>query len=104
MPNFGQQTSESSRSNSQHEPRLWDVAIIGAGMGGGFTARALSDAGRKVLLIDRGNEERSAADGTRSSDDEEARLAESKWPTLTAFEIDGVMNRFPGPFGAGIGG
>jgi choline dehydrogenase-like flavoprotein len=73
-------------------------------MGGGFTARALSEAGRNVLLIDRGNEQRSAADSTHSSDGEEARLAESKWPTLTAFEIDGVMNRFPGPFGAGIGG
>ena len=32
------------------------------------------------------------------------RLAESKWPTVTAFEVDGVMSRFPGPFGAGIGG
>jgi choline dehydrogenase-like flavoprotein len=91
-------------SHSQHEHRLWDVAIIGAGMGGGFTARALSDAGRDVLLIDRGNEERSAAGSTPASDDEEMRLAESKWPTLTAFEVDGVMNRFPGPFGAGIGG
>ena len=73
-------------------------------MGGGFTARALSDAGRNVLLIDRGNEERSAAGSTRTSDDQEMRLAESQWPTLTAFEVDGVMNRFPGPFGAGIGG
>jgi choline dehydrogenase-like flavoprotein len=92
------------QSNSQHEHRLWDVAIIGAGMGGGFAARALADAGRDVLLIDRGNEERSAANSTHTSDDQEMRLAESKWPTVTAFEVDGVMNRFPGPFGAGIGG
>jgi choline dehydrogenase-like flavoprotein len=89
--------------NAQLE-RLWDVAIIGAGMGGGFTARALSDAGRDVLLIDRGNEERSAAGGTRASDEQEMRLAESSWPTVTAFEVDGILNRFPGPFGAGIGG
>jgi choline dehydrogenase-like flavoprotein len=90
-------------SIAQHDSRLWDVAIIGAGMGGGFTAHALADAGRDVLLIDRGNEERLAA-GTRTSDDEEMRLAENRWPTEIAFEVDGVTNRFPGPFGAGIGG
>jgi choline dehydrogenase-like flavoprotein len=90
-------------SDSQHEGRVWDVAIIGAGMGGGFTAYALANAGRDVLLIDRGNEERLAA-GTRTSDDQEMRLAESKWPTDSAFEVDGVVSRFPGPFGAGIGG
>ena len=62
---FGPERSGLPRSNSQHEHRLWDVAIVGAGMGGGFAARALADAGRDVLLIDRGNEERSAAIGTR---------------------------------------
>ena len=36
-------------------------------MGGGFTARALSDAGRDVLLIDYGNEDISSADGTNRS-------------------------------------
>jgi choline dehydrogenase-like flavoprotein len=104
MLRLGPEGSELPPSNSQHENRLWDVAIIGAGMGGGFAARALAEAGRDVLLIDRGNEERSTAVGTRTSDDQEMRLAESKWPTLAAFEVDGVMNRFPGPFGAGIGG
>ena len=100
---FGPERSGLPRANSQHE-RLWDVAIIGAGMGGGFTARALSDAGRDVLLIDRGNEERSAASSTPSADDQEMRLAAGQWPTLSAFEVDAVMNRFPGPFGSGIGG
>ena len=50
---FGPERFGLPPSNSQNEHRLWDVAIIGAGMGGGFTARALSDAGRDVLLIDR---------------------------------------------------
>jgi choline dehydrogenase-like flavoprotein len=102
MLGIGPEISGLRRSNSQHE--LWDVAIIGAGMGGGFTARALSDAGHNVLLIDRGNEERSAPGGPGASDHQEMRLAESQWPTLAAFEVDGVMKRFPGPFGAGIGG
>jgi choline dehydrogenase-like flavoprotein len=101
---FGPERSGLPQSDSHHEHHLWDVAIIGAGMGGGFTARALSDSGRDVLLIDRGNEKRSAASNTSSADAEETRLAESKWPTLTAYEIDGVMDRIPGPYGAGIGG
>ena len=73
-------------------------------MGGGFTARALSDAGRDVLLIDRGNEDRSTASGGPTSDDQEMRLAESKWPTMSAFEVDGVIDRCLAPFGSGVGG
>jgi choline dehydrogenase-like flavoprotein len=73
-------------------------------MGGGFTASALSNAGRDVLLIDRGNEDRSAASGNPTSDDQERRLAESRWPTMCAFEVDGVVNRFYPMLGVGVGG
>ena len=57
-----------------------------------------------VLLIDLGNEERmtaSAADGATAID---LRLSESQWPTESALEVDGVISRIPGPFGAGVGG
>jgi len=91
-------------SNLQHEHRLWDVAIIGAGMGGGFTAHALAKAGRDVLLIDYGNEDTSPPGNNKLSSDQEARLSEFKWPTMSAFEVDGVMNRSYAPFGAGVGG
>ncbi len=73
-------------------------------MGGGFTARALADAGHDVLLIERGIEEKSPPEGSEVSDDPEARLAGSKWPTLSAYEIDGVVNRCYAPIGSGIGG
>ena len=73
-------------------------------MGGGFTARALADAGRDVLLIDRGNEERSATSDTPASVDEERRLAESKWPTMSTFEVNGVIERCYPALGAGVGG
>ena len=73
-------------------------------MGGGFTAWALANAGHDVLLIERGIEEKSPPDGNESSDDPEARLAASKWPTLSAFEIDGIVNRSYAPFGSGVGG
>jgi choline dehydrogenase-like flavoprotein len=92
------------QSGPQNQGQIWDVAIIGAGMGGGFTAWALADAGHDVLLIERGIEEKSPATVSESSDDPEARLTGSRWPTLSAFEIDGVVNRCYAPFGSGVGG
>jgi choline dehydrogenase-like flavoprotein len=89
---------------SQHGERLWDVAILGAGMGGGFAAHALAEGGHDVLLVDYGNENISSTAGTDNSDDPETRIAESKWPTMSAFEIDGVVNRSYPPFGVGVGG
>ena len=101
---FGPERSRLPRSNSQHEHRLWDVAIIGAGMGGGFAAHALAEAGHDVLLIDYGNEDISSPGNTKPSGEQEIRLSESKWPTMSAFEVDGVINRSYPPFGAGVGG
>jgi choline dehydrogenase-like flavoprotein len=73
-------------------------------MGGGFAAWALANAGHDVLLIERGIEEKSPPAGGDSSDDPEARLAWSKWPTSSTFEIDGVVKRFYTPLGSGVGG
>ncbi len=91
-------------SNSQNAQRLWDVAIIGAGMGGGFAAHALAEAGHDVLLIDYGNEDILSHGSTDLSGEQEIRLSENKWPTMSAFEVDGVINRSYPPFGAGVGG
>jgi choline dehydrogenase-like flavoprotein len=91
-------------SMSQHEQRLWDVAVIGAGMGGGFTAHALARAGRDVLLIDYGNEDVASPGSAKLSGDKEVRLSEFKWPTMSAFEVDGVVTRSYPPSGAGVGG
>jgi len=93
---------------SAHEPgRVWDVLIVGAGMGGGFTARALAEAGYDVLLVERGNKERGNKNrGTEgaSGSDRDAALAECKWPGPSACEVDGAVSRHYGIFGAGVGG
>jgi choline dehydrogenase-like flavoprotein len=86
------------------QDRLWDVAIIGAGMGGGFLARALADAGHDVLLVERGNEKLSAPSSDVASEDPEKRLTESRWPNSSTFQIDGDTSRFHAPFGSGVGG
>jgi choline dehydrogenase-like flavoprotein len=88
----------------QHEHEVWDVVIIGAGMGGGFAAHALAKAGHDVLLIDYGNEDLSAPTTTKPSSDQETRLSENKWPTVSAIEVDGVMTQQYLSIGSGVGG
>jgi choline dehydrogenase-like flavoprotein len=73
-------------------------------MGGGFVARGLADAGREVLLIERGNENISTPSSDTAAEDPEKRLTESRWPNASTFEIDGVTSRSYAPFGTGIGG
>jgi choline dehydrogenase-like flavoprotein len=73
-------------------------------MGGGFLARALTDAGHDVLLIERGNEKLSAPSSDPASEDPEKRLTENRWPSSNTFEIDGITSRFYAPFGSGVGG
>ncbi len=87
----------------QGDDRLWDVAVLGAGMGGSFAAHALAEAGHDVLLIDYGNQDLSPP-VSPLGDDEERRFSESKWPSQSAFEVDGVINRCYAPFGSGVGG
>lgn len=101
---FGPERSALPGSNSQHDQRLWDVAIIGAGMGGGFAARVLAEAGHDVLLIDYGNEEISPPGTTKLLGEREIRLSECKWPAMSTYEVDGVINRSYPPSGAGVGG
>ena len=101
---FGPERLELPQPNSQQPHRSWDVAILGAGMGGGFAAHALAKAGYDVLLIDYGNEDLTLPGTPSLSGDLESRLAENKWPTMSAFEVDGVIKREYPPFGAGVGG
>ncbi len=80
---------------------VWDAVVIGAGMGGGFTARSLAEAGYRVLLVDRGYSEPHGGPETGSP---ESALAECRWPTEIACEVDGEITRHFGIVGCGVGG
>ena len=84
----------------------WDVVVIGTGMGGGTLGRALAEAGRKVLFIEKGpaGHRREETPLSHEIFVPEARLARGLWPTPLRAVVDGREERFYGPLGAGVGG
>jgi hypothetical protein len=64
------------KAGLQNQDRQWDVTIIEAGLGWGFVARALAEAGHDVLLVVHGNEALSAPSSDTASEDPEKRLSE----------------------------
>lgn len=86
--------------------RIWDVVIIGAGMGGGMAGRALAEQGFSVLFVEKGR----AGYRTERQDLNlemfvpEARRARGYWPDPVVARIDGRVSEFYAPLGSGIGG
>lgn len=83
-----------------------DVIVIGAGLGGGVMARALTEAGLQVILLEKGpaghRREETRLDETLH--DRTARVLRSYWPDPADVTIDGRHSRMFLPIGAGIGG
>ncbi|WP_134726294.1 GMC oxidoreductase [Paracoccus luteus] len=77
--------------NTAAEDRIWDVVVIGAGLGGGLCGRALAEAGLSVLFVDRGREgPRQAVNGLDCPEgDPFARTAYGCWPTRLRGSFDG---------------
>ncbi|WP_337176653.1 GMC family oxidoreductase [Paludisphaera sp.] len=83
----------------------WDVAVIGAGMGGGTVGHALAEQGYRVLFIERGASEFGRRPSPSSQpDDPDDRLRDGRWPTKITSSVDGVTRRFFAPMGCGVGG
>ena len=85
---------------------LWDVVVIGAGMGGGILGRRLAERGQRVLFIEKGPAGHAAEQvvGPQDMVHPEARLLRGLWPKQAEFRKDGKATRFHGPYGAGVGG
>lgn len=85
---------------------VWDVAIIGAGLGGGLCGRMLAEAGLSVLFIERGRgHPRRAGDTLDCTDDDpEVRRAHDCWPERLRGTVDGrSCDGYPLQ-GTGLGG
>ncbi|PIE12991.1 MAG: glucose-methanol-choline oxidoreductase [Rhodobacterales bacterium] len=84
----------------------WDVIVIGTGIGGGTVARALAEAGRRVLMLEKGAAGHRAEQTPLSHDIfvPEARALRGFWPGQMRADVDGQVSRFFGPLGAGVGG
>ena len=95
-------TSIASLSTAQDTQ--WDAIVIGAGMGGSAVAFALTEAGQRVLVIERGRatfEETAEISATVA--DPEARLSIGRWPAQLRGHVDRDFD-FHAPLGAGAGG
>lgn len=85
---------------------VWDVAIVGAGMGGATLGYALAKAGHRVVLLEKGLASFPDADGSLGLAAETApeRLRKGCWPTRITGRTDAVESRFFAPLGCGAGG
>jgi choline dehydrogenase-like flavoprotein len=101
-------TESSTRSKSTEDcsDLLWDVAIVGTGMGGATVGYALAKAGYRVVFLEKGNAE--FADSGESlllgSDDPADRLRGGSWPTKITGNAAGTNSTFFPPMGCGAGG
>ena len=85
---------------------IWDVAIIGSGMGGATAGYALAKKGHRVIVLEKGNASFPPGDYEEHLDEEnqQERFKYGIWPTQITGDVDGRRSRFFGPVGCGAGG
>ncbi|MCB5204666.1 GMC family oxidoreductase [Neorhizobium sp. T786] len=83
----------------------WDVAIVGAGMGGAALGYALAMAGHRVVFLEKGvwTSREEISDDPEASDPR-VRLANGRWPNRISGWIDEAPVSFYPPLGCGVGG
>lgn len=82
--------------------RLWDVIVIGTGMGGATVGYSLAKQGLAVLFLEKGFA--AFADAEEVSEDPQERLKQAHWPDRAFSKIDGVEAESFVPLGCGVGG
>jgi choline dehydrogenase-like flavoprotein len=83
--------------------RLWDVIVIGAGMGGATVGYSLAKQGFSVLTLEKGLGAYTQVSGG-SAEEPNARLRQANWPDRVISEIDGEVSESFAPLGCGVGG
>ncbi len=93
-------------SNPDIVDELWDVAVIGTGMGGATVGYELAKAGHRVIFLEKGLADFSNADNTLQLENEDpsARLRNGNWPTKITGYIGETRSQFFAPLGCGAGG
>lgn len=86
--------------------RIWDVIVIGTGMGGGVVGRRLAEQGLSVLFVEKGAAgKRAEAQGIDADIAEPfARSLHGYWPKPVSARLNGRRTEFFAPLGAGVGG
>ncbi|HEX3847022.1 MAG TPA: GMC family oxidoreductase [Steroidobacteraceae bacterium] len=84
---------------------LWDVIVIGSGIGGGTLALALASGGARVLVIERGGYVAAAA-GSAEGVSPDERMRNGWWPQPISRHggRDGSVERIFAPVGCAVGG
>ncbi|PIE14307.1 MAG: glucose-methanol-choline oxidoreductase [Rhodobacterales bacterium] len=86
--------------------KLWDVIVIGTGMGGGPLGRVLAERGLSVLYLEKGPMGAPAEQQSLDSQvfDPHARLVRGFWPDPIQATLNGHTSEFFAPLGAAVGG
>jgi len=85
----------------------WDCVVVGAGMGGGATAYACVEKGKKTLLIDAGflvDSKLNTNSITTEIEEPTERKRNGLWPSKIRAVVDGSSSDIWAPMGSGIGG
>lgn len=91
-------------NNATNTEIIWDVAIVGTGVGGSTLGWALARQGLSVLFLEKGKAVGADRQQTQSIAPKD-RLAEGWWPNpVTWRREDGKRERFQAPVGCAFGG
>lgn len=93
-------------SISDFSDEIWDVAVIGTGMGGATIGYELAKAGHRVIFLEKGHADflNAGKDLQLDNEDSSARLQNGNWPTKITGGNGETISQFFAPLGCGAGG
>lgn len=103
---MSENTKQDHQSHANLADELWDVAVIGTGMGGATVGHELAKAGYRVIFLEKGLADFADAGDEMQLDNAEpsARLRNGNWPTKITGSTGEVRSQFFAPLGCGTGG